>query len=61
LANGVGLIAFYLWEESDLVGSKGGSIKGFFLHLLDNVEESVREPLGVEVKELLRSFEDIFA
>jgi hypothetical protein len=30
LANGVGLIALYLWEESDLVGSKGGVLKAFF-------------------------------
>jgi hypothetical protein len=42
-----GLIAPFLWEESDLVGSKGESSKGLFLHLLNNVEESVREPLGL--------------
>jgi hypothetical protein len=44
-----GLIAPFSWEEFDLVGSKGESSKGLFLHLLDNVEESMREPLGLEV------------
>jgi hypothetical protein len=31
------------------------------LHLLDNVEDYVSEPLGLEVEELLGSFEDVFA
>ena len=56
-----GPIAPFLWEECDLVGSKGVSSKGLFLHLLDNVEEFVREPLALEVEELLRSFGDVFA
>jgi hypothetical protein len=56
-----GLIAPFLWEESDLMGSKGESSKGLFLHLLDNVEDYVSEPLGLEVEELLGSFEDVFA
>jgi hypothetical protein len=43
------------------VGSKGESIKGLFMHLLDNVEIFVREPLGLEVEELLESFRDVFA
>ena len=54
------LIASYLREESDLVGSKGESTKDLFLHLLDDVEESVREPLGLEVEGLLETFEDVF-
>jgi hypothetical protein len=33
--------------------SKGESLKGLFMHLLDNVEDSVSEPLGLEVEELL--------
>jgi hypothetical protein len=56
-----GLITHFLWKESDLVGSKGESSKGLFLHLLNNVEESVREFLGLKVKELLGSFGDVFA
>jgi hypothetical protein len=56
-----GLIAPFLWEESDLMGSKEENSKGLFLHLLDNVEDSVSEPLGLEVEELLGSFEDVFA
>jgi hypothetical protein len=49
-----GLIALFLWEESDLMGSKRESFKGLFLHLLDNVEYSMCEHLGLEVEELLR-------
>jgi hypothetical protein len=37
-----GLIAPYLWEESEQVGSKGESSKRLFLQLLDNVKESMR-------------------
>ena len=43
------------------MGLKGKGTKGLFLCLLDNVEESMREPLGLEVEELLGSFEDVFA
>ena len=42
------------------MGSKGESSKVLFLHLLDNVEDFVSEPLGLEVEELLGSFEDVF-
>jgi hypothetical protein len=45
-----GLITPYLREESKLVGSKRESSKGLLLQLLDNVEEFVREPLGLKVE-----------
>jgi hypothetical protein len=56
-----GLVASYLWEETELSFSKGKSPKGLLLQLLDNVEDSVMEPLKVEVEGLLDSFVDIFA
>ena len=43
------------------MGSKGESIKGLLLQFLDNVEEFVSEPLGLEVEGLLETFEDVFA
>ena len=56
-----GLMAPYLWEEIELSFSKDKSPKGLLLQLLDNVEDSVMEPLKVEVEGLLDSFVDIFA
>ena len=56
-----GVIAPYLWEELELMGSKGESTKGLLLQLLDNVEESMSEPLGLEVEGLLETFKDVFA
>ena len=55
------LVAPYLWEETELSISKGKSPKGLLLQLLDNVEDTVMEPLKVEVEGLLDSFVDIFA